>query len=436
MAEANGHVEAARYLGMTAGPVLGGALAAAGLTRLGLLIDAASFLAVAAAGWRCTRAAAPAGSADGGAEAAAAGAALRRLLADRTLAIAMAAAVASLLFFTMRSRPRSSSPARCSTPARPATGCSCRRGRSAWSPARSGSPGCVPARRLAAGALPASPSRAPGSSAPRRRHDGLALVGFLVGGVAHGVKNVLLRTLIHERVPGRAARPRVRGLQRAAQRRRAVRARRPAACSSASRAPRLALALAGRVPLAIGRRRAAAPLPPAWPHPDPEEDRVCTQPTSSAGTGPRPRLTRRRRLRRRRARRAALAVRRAHQARPDRPGHHRVRRPGQGPAAGLHDGSPTTRPPPGSRSSTWRCAAQVRWCSATSGCAWIARTPCAWTPAWTACSPADSDRGSTEPLHRPTGDRTVRWGIAGRRATHRAAGALRGAARLRPAGVR
>jgi hypothetical protein len=29
----------------------------------------------------------------------------------------------------------------------------------------------------------------------------LALIGFTLGGVAHGVKNVLLRTLIHERVP-------------------------------------------------------------------------------------------------------------------------------------------------------------------------------------------------------------------------------------------
>jgi sugar phosphate permease len=29
----------------------------------------------------------------------------------------------------------------------------------------------------------------------------LALVGFSLGGVAHGVKNVLLRTLIHERAP-------------------------------------------------------------------------------------------------------------------------------------------------------------------------------------------------------------------------------------------
>ena len=30
-----------------------------------------------------------------------------------------------------------------------------------------------------------------------------ALIGFAFGGTAHGVKNVLLRTLIHERVPAR-----------------------------------------------------------------------------------------------------------------------------------------------------------------------------------------------------------------------------------------
>jgi hypothetical protein len=29
----------------------------------------------------------------------------------------------------------------------------------------------------------------------------MALIGFTFGGVAHGVKNVLLRTLIHERAP-------------------------------------------------------------------------------------------------------------------------------------------------------------------------------------------------------------------------------------------
>src|SRR5919198_352931 len=49
VAAANGRVEAARYLGYTLGPVLGGLLAAAGSTRAALLVDAASFLAVAVA---------------------------------------------------------------------------------------------------------------------------------------------------------------------------------------------------------------------------------------------------------------------------------------------------------------------------------------------------------------------------------------------------
>ena len=44
---ANGLVESARYAGMTAGPVLGGLMAAAGAIEVALLIDAASFLAVA-----------------------------------------------------------------------------------------------------------------------------------------------------------------------------------------------------------------------------------------------------------------------------------------------------------------------------------------------------------------------------------------------------
>ena len=44
---ANGHVESARYLGYTLGPLLGGALAASGGTHIALLVDAASFGVVA-----------------------------------------------------------------------------------------------------------------------------------------------------------------------------------------------------------------------------------------------------------------------------------------------------------------------------------------------------------------------------------------------------
>src|SRR5215210_1806510 len=77
VAEANGHVEAARYLGMTAGPVLGGVLAGAGVAL------------------HARRAPAPGGRAAtrerGG---------LRVASADRTLAITLTAAIAALLFFT------------------------------------------------------------------------------------------------------------------------------------------------------------------------------------------------------------------------------------------------------------------------------------------------------------------------------------------------
>ena len=50
VAAANGRVEAARYLGMTAGPVLGGLLASSGSFHAAVLLNAGSFLAVALAG--------------------------------------------------------------------------------------------------------------------------------------------------------------------------------------------------------------------------------------------------------------------------------------------------------------------------------------------------------------------------------------------------
>ena len=49
LVRANGLVEAARYAGMTAGPLAGGLLAGLGLVEAALLVDAATFVAVAAA---------------------------------------------------------------------------------------------------------------------------------------------------------------------------------------------------------------------------------------------------------------------------------------------------------------------------------------------------------------------------------------------------
>jgi MFS family permease len=50
LAAANGYVETARYVGFAVGPILGGALAATGGMRAGMLANAATFVALAAAG--------------------------------------------------------------------------------------------------------------------------------------------------------------------------------------------------------------------------------------------------------------------------------------------------------------------------------------------------------------------------------------------------
>ena len=50
----NGHVETARYMGMTIGPIVGGALAGAGGIEIALAINALTFAAVAVAAWMLT----------------------------------------------------------------------------------------------------------------------------------------------------------------------------------------------------------------------------------------------------------------------------------------------------------------------------------------------------------------------------------------------
>ena len=50
LTQLNGYVESARYGGMIAGPVVGGALSAAGGVDVAMLINAVTFLAVAVAG--------------------------------------------------------------------------------------------------------------------------------------------------------------------------------------------------------------------------------------------------------------------------------------------------------------------------------------------------------------------------------------------------
>src|SRR5215207_3347430 len=103
VAAANGHVETARYAGMTAGPLIGGVLAGAGLARLALLVNAVSFLAVVAVALslnarRDPRAAA-AVAIDGDSGRARDGVAF--IARDRSLALTLAAALGALLFFSI-----------------------------------------------------------------------------------------------------------------------------------------------------------------------------------------------------------------------------------------------------------------------------------------------------------------------------------------------
>ena len=203
IAEANGHVEAARYLGMTAGPLLGGVLAAAGSTGSACCSTPRRSSRVAGAGARAARAARPAAVGRAAAAARAREGIGVLLAADRTLAIALAAAIGSLLFFTISVSAEVFFASDVLETGAAGFGVLM----SAWTLGMvAGAVGLarlVP-RRAARGRArsPASRSRAPGCSArPPARRWRSRCSASRVGGTAHGVKNVVLRTLIHERVP-------------------------------------------------------------------------------------------------------------------------------------------------------------------------------------------------------------------------------------------
>ncbi len=198
----NGHVEASRYAGFMLGPALGGLLAAAGGTRLALLVDAGTFLALAATGAALARRAGPPAHA----AAAATGRArdgIALLARDADLRLAVGVVFVSLLFMT-------ATPAAIVVFATESLDVG-ERGygllMALWTAGMAaGALGLarrVPARLLAAGALVAVAVQGAGIAVPALWVLApLAGVGYLVGGLAHGTKNVLVRTLIHERAPG------------------------------------------------------------------------------------------------------------------------------------------------------------------------------------------------------------------------------------------
>jgi MFS family permease len=198
IASANGLMESVRALGFSAGPLLGGVLGAAGQLRLALAIDALSFVIVALVACVLKARRQPVESVghvqarDG----------FVFLARDRALAVTLGGAIAALTVFTI------------SATAEPFFVTDVLGAGSfgygllitAWTVGMllgaAGLPHRVAPAALAVTALATIVAQGVGlAGAAVAPVLWTALIGFAFGGVAHGLKNVLLRTLIHERVP-------------------------------------------------------------------------------------------------------------------------------------------------------------------------------------------------------------------------------------------
>ena len=199
VAEATGLLEAARYAGFAAGPLLAAAVATLG-ARPALLVNAATFalIAAGAAAMRSRRVPGPRAAG----EDARALAGVHLLRGDRVLRITIGAAVGALLFISaaltveifyikdvIGAGDSAYALVLCVWMAGMAAGAA------ALAPR-------VPAGLAAGGALVALAAQGAGMGIQAAWAIlPLAFAGYLVGGVANGVKNVLLRVLISERVP-------------------------------------------------------------------------------------------------------------------------------------------------------------------------------------------------------------------------------------------
>ncbi len=197
--KATGVVEAARYAGFTAGPLLG-----AGLTVLGpqpaLLVNAATFLVIAAAGGALRARRPPAQRQD--AERLRALDGFRLMRGDALLRITIPVAVGALVFiaasltveiFYLRDVVGASEAAYslivCAWMAGMVVGATALARR-------------IPARLVAAGALVALAVQGAGMAVQTTWAIlPVAFAGYVVGGLGQGVKDVLLRALISVRVP-------------------------------------------------------------------------------------------------------------------------------------------------------------------------------------------------------------------------------------------
>jgi MFS family permease len=199
--EANGHVETARYIGFGVGPLVGGLLFAVGGLELAMLVDAATFVAVALAA-RSLRIKRPPGQVSEDEPAPRARDGIACLYRDSTLALVMTVAFGSLFFmsavwvgelFFVEDVLEMGDVAYASM-------------FSVWTVGMALG-AMLLSRRVAVTALAIA-----GLAAATVQGASLALPALwlsfafylacaFVGGTAHGVKNVMYRSLIHTRVP-------------------------------------------------------------------------------------------------------------------------------------------------------------------------------------------------------------------------------------------
>lgn len=200
LAQANGLLEAARYAGFAAGPAMAGLIVAAGSERLALLVNAGSFLAIAAAAalMRVRRRPLAAQAAERARDG------IDHLWQDPVLRVTLLANVAALLFisaaitievFYIKDVLGAGDAAYAAAV-------------TAWMAAMvagaMGLAGRLPQRHAAGLALLALGVQGAGMAAQTAWAIlPLTFAGYAVGGLGHGVKNTLLRLVIQRRVPDR-----------------------------------------------------------------------------------------------------------------------------------------------------------------------------------------------------------------------------------------
>jgi MFS family permease len=200
-ASANGLMETTRAIGFSTGPVVGGALGAAGLLWLALALNAVSFLLVAAAAALLrARRQPPRTEHSRGTVRARDGFVF--LLRQRDLVITLGGAVAALLVFSMSATAEPFFVTDSLGAGSLAYGLLLTSWTLGMAAGSAGLAHRVTRAHLAAWALIAVVLQGLGIAGGALSSVlGMALIGFTFGGLAHGVKNVLLRTLIHERAP-------------------------------------------------------------------------------------------------------------------------------------------------------------------------------------------------------------------------------------------